>query len=72
MSETTNTGKVKFFNGTKGYGFIVRDDSEPEIFFHINNVKDRMQLGQDDRVEFDVENTKKGLAAINVIKIAKN
>lgn len=57
------TGIVKFFNETKGFGFIKEDGGE-EVFVHVSGLVDRVQ--ENDAVEFDVENGKKGLMAVNV------
>jgi CspA family cold shock protein len=60
-----NTGKVKFFNETKGYGFIIPDDvSQSEIFFHCTKVTGKVSA--DTLVQYDVETSKKGPVAINV------
>jgi CspA family cold shock protein len=64
METQTNTGVVKFFNGTKGYGFIVDDDTLSEYFVHVSKTKDRLQ--KDDKVYFELEQGKKGMQAINV------
>jgi len=61
------TGLVKFFNETKGFGFIKMDDSGDEIFVHVSGLNDKIK--QDDRVSFDVTEGKKGPNAINVKKI---
>lgn len=61
------TGTVKFFNVTKGFGFIKFDDSDQEIFVHVTGLVD--QIREDDKVSFDVTEGKKGLNAINVKKI---
>ena len=59
-------GTVKFFNETKGYGFIKDDDSEKEYFVHITGLKDKVK--QNDKVSFDLSDGKKGLNAVNVKK----
>ena len=61
------TGLVKFFNETKGFGFIKMDDSGDEIFVHVSGLTEKIK--QDDRVSFDVTEGKKGPNAINVKKI---
>ena len=57
-------GVVKMFNDAKGFGFIKDDSSGEEIFVHVSGLKDEIKQG--DAVEFDVEQGKKGLNAINV------
>lgn len=59
-----NTGTVKFFNESKGFGFIVDNDSNKEYFVHISGLTDKVREG--DEVEFDLKEGKKGLNAINV------
>ena len=59
-----STGVVKFFNETKGFGFIKVDGSEEEIFVHVSGLQD--EIRQDDQVTFDVERGKKGMNAVNV------
>jgi cold shock protein len=61
------TGIVKFFNESKGYGFIRDDDSNQEIFVHITGLVD--QIRENDKVSFDVIEGKKGINAVNVRKI---
>jgi CspA family cold shock protein len=56
-------GTVKFFNETKGFGFIKAEDGE-EIFVHVSGLKTEIQ--ENDEVVFDVEKGKKGLNAVNV------
>ena len=58
------TGKVKFFNESKGYGFIKEDDSGQEYFVHSSGLID--QVNDDDEVTFDLTEGKKGMNAINV------
>lgn len=56
-------GTVKFFNETKGFGFIKAEDGE-EIFVHVSGLKNEIQ--ENDEVTFDVEKGKKGMNAVNV------
>ncbi len=62
------TGKVKFFNESKGFGFIVADGSGEEIFVHVTGL-DGVTLRENDSVSFEVTEGKRGLNAINVKKI---
>ena len=57
-------GTVKFFNSEKGFGFIKHDDSSKETFVHVSGLID--EIKENDRVEFDVQNGKKGLNDLNV------
>jgi CspA family cold shock protein len=61
-------GKVKWFNATKGFGFIEREDKEKDVFVHSSAVRDAgmngLEEGQD--VTFDVEDGQKGPAAVNL------
>lgn len=59
-----NTGTVKFFNESKGYGFITEDDSNKEHFVHVSGLIDEVREG--DPVEFELQEGKKGLNAVNV------
>lgn len=59
-----NTGKVKFFNDSKGYGFIKEDESEKEYFVHVSGLID--EIRQDDDVTFELKEGKRGLNAVNV------
>ena len=61
------TGKVKFFNDSKGYGFITEDDSNQEIFVHHSGLIDKVR--ENDTVSYDVTEGKKGLNAVNVKKM---
>ncbi|ADV51513.1 cold shock domain-containing protein [Cellulophaga sp. E16_2] len=57
-------GTVKFFNDTKGFGFITEDGVDRDHFVHISGLIDEIREG--DVVEFDLEEGKKGLNAVNV------
>ena len=59
-----NTGIVKFFNDSKGFGFIKDSQSSNEYFVHVTGVID--QIRENDAVTFDLQDGKKGLAAVNV------
>ena len=56
-------GTVKFFNETKGFGFI-KEDNGQEIFVHVTGLQE--EIKENDEVVFEVENGKKGLNAVNV------
>ena len=58
------TGKVKFFNDSKGFGFIKDSSSEKEYFVHVSGVVD--QIRENDEVTFELQDGKKGLNAVNV------
>jgi CspA family cold shock protein len=57
-------GTVKFFNDTKGFGFIMEDSSKTDYFVHASGLVDEIKEG--DQVEFELEQGKKGLNAVNV------
>ncbi|HMS99447.1 MAG: cold-shock protein [Saprospiraceae bacterium] len=57
-------GKVKFFNPTKGFGFITPSNGGDDIFVHISGTID--EIRENDKVTYDVQNGKKGLNAVNV------
>ena len=63
MSET-KTGKVKFFNSTKGFGFIKDNESENEYFVHVSGLIDN--ITENDEVNFELIDGKKGKNATNV------
>jgi CspA family cold shock protein len=61
-------GKVKWFNGGKGYGFITDDADGKDIFVHYSSINNSgyKSLEEGQKVTFDVETDKKGLRAVNV------
>ena len=59
------TGKLKFFNRKKGFGFVVEDESQKEIFVHVSGLIDR-NLNDSDGVKFDVVEDERGKKAVNV------
>ena len=59
-----NKGIVKFFNESKGYGFVKDSESEKEYFIHISGLVDRVK--ENDEVVFELQEGKKGLNAVNV------
>ncbi len=59
-----NKGTVKFFNDTKGFGFISDEDSSKEYFVHVSGLVDEIREG--DTVEFELQEGRKGLNAVNV------
>jgi|UniRef100_A0A7C3UW54 CspA family cold shock protein len=64
------SGRVKWFNEAKGYGFIQRDEG-PDVFVHYTNImgKGFRTLKENDEVEFEVNEGPKGLQAVNVEKV---
>ncbi len=65
------TGTVKWFNDSKGFGFIARDNGD-DIFVHFSAISGKggfRTLAEGDKVEFTVEQGQKGLAAANVNKV---
>ncbi len=61
------TGKVKFFNESKGFGFVVVDDNNTEVFVHHSGLIDKIR--ENDSVEFEIVDGKKGQNAVNVRRI---
>lgn len=57
-------GTVKFFNATKGFGFIAQSDDRNDVFVHSTGLID--EIRENDKVSFDVESSPKGLNAVNV------
>ena len=60
-------GIVKFFNETKGFGFIKMSSSDKEVFVHVTGLKE--EIRENDEVVFDLQEGKKGLNAVDVQKI---
>ena len=66
------TGTVKFFNSMKGFGFITRDDGQPDAFVHISAVERSGMpgLNEGDRLEFDIEVDRRGkYSAVNLVRL---
>ncbi|MBE0648604.1 MAG: cold shock domain-containing protein [Bacteroidales bacterium] len=61
-----STGKVKFFNERKGFGFIIDDESQKDLFVHVSGIIDKIQ--ENDDVVFDITEDQRGKKAINVKK----
>lgn len=59
-----NKGKVKFFNETKGFGFISPEEGGDDIFVHVSGLID--EIRENDSVSYEVENGRKGSNAVNV------
>jgi len=65
-------GKVKWFNPTKGFGFIEREDKEKDVFVHVSAVRDAGMKGLEDgqALTFDVEDGPKGPNAVRLQKVS--
>ena len=63
-----HTGSVKFFDETKGFGFIVEDESNTEYFVHITGIPSG-EIREGDKVEFELKEGRKGMNAVEVRKI---
>lgn len=61
-----NKGTVKFFNETKGFGFVKDEENGQEYFVHVSGLVDT--IDKDDEVTFDLQEGRKGLNAVNVKK----
>lgn len=67
-SKTMTTGTVKFFNATKGFGFISPDDGSKDVFVHISAVESAglSNLSEGQKVSFDVQPDARGPKAVNL------
>jgi len=61
------TGKVKFFNERKGFGFIIDDESSQDVFVHVSGLVDKIR--DNDQVSFDIAEDARGKKAINVRRV---
>jgi CspA family cold shock protein len=67
MASELLKGKVKWFNTTKGYGFIEREDKEKDVFVHSSAARAaNLNLNEGDTLTFEVENGEKGPSAVNL------
>ncbi len=64
--ENSKTGKVKFFNEQKGFGFILDDENGKDVFVHTSGLSENTTIQEGDEVTFDTEQGQKGINAINV------
>ena len=66
------TGTVKWFNDSKGFGFLTRDDGQKDVFVHFSAVKTAglKKLREGEHITFEVEDTDRGSTAINLQKLS--
>jgi len=67
----SKTGKVKWFNDAKGFGFVTPDDGSKDVFVHFSSIQGDgfKSLAEGDKIEFEVQESDKGPKAANVRKI---
>ena len=62
-------GKIKWFNATKGYGFIAREDNEKDVFVHSSAARAaNLDLNEGDEITFEIEDGEKGPSAVKLQK----
>jgi CspA family cold shock protein len=68
MANQTQTGTVKWFNDSKGFGFIAQDNGGKDLFAHFSEIQSNgfKSLAENQRVEFEVKEGPKGLQAANI------
>lgn len=67
----SKTGKIKWFNDAKGFGFVTPDDGSKDVFVHFSSIQGEgfKSLAEGDKIEFDVQESEKGPKAANVRKV---
>ncbi len=65
------SGKVKWFNAKKGYGFITDDETNKDVFLHVSSLEDSKLrvLKEEQKIQFDIKEEKNKLQAINIKKL---
>jgi CspA family cold shock protein len=68
---TMPSGKIKWFNSKKGYGFITDDETNKDIFLHVSTLEESKLrvLKEKQKLEFEIKNEKNKLQAINIKKL---
>jgi cold shock CspA family protein len=67
VEDTEKKGKVSFFDSSKGFGFIIENDSQEKYFVHVSGVLE--EIKENDKVSFELERGLKGMNAVRVKKI---
>ena len=67
----SQTGKIKWFNDAKGFGFVTPDDGSKDVFVHFSSIQGEgfKSLAEGDKIEFEVQESEKGPKAANVRKV---
>jgi CspA family cold shock protein len=65
------SGKIKWFNAKKGYGFITDDETNKDIFLHVSSLEESKLrvLKEEQKIKFDIKEEKNKLQAINIKKL---